>query len=258
MARFDFIEAASQAYIFVWKERRAVAFLALPCLLVKLFCLALIEVLGVSDNFLRSGLVILPAYFAEGWMLAHLIRLALYGEYWPYRGDEEGDASKSRSRCILAGIIVYVLIDLILTGVSSFVVDAQMSSEGTSVTEPTMLHFLGALAAFITTIWAFRLVWLYIPAVMGYSMKQFLFVIKGYVSSFYMLGAFFVCLLPTLLILRVLFGGVLYLLPGGLDNPGMMAQAVILVVQVIVQTAIAIITTLGMTYAIRAMLYPQG
>ena len=89
----DVVESVDYGYRFLWRERAYLMHIAAAPLAIKAICLLVLIGLGWERDFIRSALVMLPAYFAEGWMLAHLIRLVFYDQRWPFQptGDKARD-----------------------------------------------------------------------------------------------------------------------------------------------------------------------
>ncbi len=266
MATFDFVEAAAKGYKFLWDERRTIVRLGLPPALVKFVCLISITSFDLSQNFLRQGLVLLPSYFAEGWLLAHLIRLALYDErpfllQSPKDGKRDETLRRERPRAILSCIAVYVLIKLIVSFLSGLVLtgEAQEIREGIikEAPEPTLQTFLIGMTGLALTIWLFRLIWLYIPAAMGYPIAAFMRKIRGYITSVYMLGTWLICFLPVLLVLMVCSEILVYVAPGTLEDPSAVFRFFMTGAQVFIELVIAIVSSVGMAYGIRSILYGQ-
>src|SRR5690606_1781751 len=166
MASFDFIDSAVKGYKFVWAERGYIARLALPLLVIKFASFIFISSTGLEGNVLRQGLVYLPSYFVEGWLLAQLIRLSLFGERWPVPVTEASkDFVLGRSRAVQAGMAVYVMIQMFMTLTLGLIAqNAPAESQRADLPEPTFGTFVAGIIALAVIIWAFRLLWLYIPA----------------------------------------------------------------------------------------------
>ncbi len=215
MASFDFIEASVKGYEFVWRERAYLARAGFAVVFVKVACLLSVIVLGIQEQFLRQGLVMLPGYAVEGIFIAGLIRYVLYGEnifIWgkafpapkadrhilPYVG------SMSRRQCIHVGALLYILIkvcELAFTGsVMDYAVMLDSSLEHKSEAAPTVASAFLVLLILWAVVWSFRLFWLYIPGAMGLSVLGFLKRIAGLNSSIYMIATWLMCFLPVLML----------------------------------------------------------
>ena len=70
MASFDFVECTAKAYRFVWARRQEVLELSALMLAVKIVSFVGFIVFGLDENFLRQGLLLIPVYMLEGWVIA--------------------------------------------------------------------------------------------------------------------------------------------------------------------------------------------
>ncbi|MCB1562386.1 MAG: hypothetical protein KDJ75_02320 [Alphaproteobacteria bacterium] len=244
MAAFDFVDSAAQSYQFVWEKRQMLARLAFLPLMVKLGCFAAVILLGLEENFLRQGLFLLPSYFAEGWLVCMVVRHALL----PGR-DAEGPAYV---RTIIAAMIVYVLIQLIMSLLSALALTGQAQAPA-EAPPPTGESFVAALLLLAFTLWAFRLIWLYIPVVLGYSVKDFLFKARGYRTSFYMIGTWLLCFVPFGLFLVIVSQLVLAALPAQGETLSLPYMVVMAAIQGAVEMLVALVSSVAMAYGIRSI-----
>jgi hypothetical protein len=208
MASFDIIEASGKGYRFVWIERGYLMRLAFVPFFIKLICSTLAVVLGWDHHIIRQAIVMLPSYLADGWMVSHLVRLVFLGQRWPFRPgpDPEMDRAmlEERARSISRGVSVFVLAQYALAGVS-FIFFVYFSPYINNANEPpppavALLSVLGMLFS----VWAFRLMWLYIPAALSYPLRIFLREIRGFSTSIFMFGTWLICMLPPLFICSLL------------------------------------------------------
>ena len=242
MASFDFIDASSRGYAFIWEERGYLARVAIPVLFVKIVCLLCVFVLGLQDQFARQGFVLLPSHILEAVFVVGLIRYALYREaifiwgkmvpvpptdqkYEPYKGV------MSRKQCVQGGIVMYVLLMVIFLGMTSIAYESTKGSvnmdvpqisvgpsevaalpapvEGNGLSSLTNAAVLFAIIA--TFVWVFRFFWLYIPIAMGISLRGFLKRISGMQSSIFMIATALVCFLPLIVFFMIsmqIFSGI--------------------------------------------------
>lgn len=112
------MDAAGYGYYRVWMERAYLLKLAVIPLLVKFACTVAVMALDIDENFLRQGLVMMPAMFAEGWVLAQFLRTLLMNERWPISLPDKPDIRLIaplilRARGIIASILVYVLLGML-------------------------------------------------------------------------------------------------------------------------------------------------
>lgn len=246
MATFDFIGAASAGYKFAWDKRSMVARYALPLFLVKFASFVIITSFDLDLTLLRQGLVLLPSYFIEGWVLAVLIRFYMKAE------PEEDNAARS----ILACVLLYVLVKLFLAVTGGLAFASQpVVTEGADMPPPTLGSFVAAMIALGVTIWAFRLLWFYIPAAIGYPLQRFAERISSYITSIYMIGTWLICVLPPLMVL-ILFTQIL-LMEAPKDSSGTLLHFILVAAQAVVEIVTAVISTIAMTEAIRSILFDK-
>lgn len=235
MASFDFIDAAVRGYDFVWQERKYLARAALPVIFVKVACLLAVFVLGLQENFARQGLVLMPGYVMEALFVVGLLRYALYREeifIWgkpvPIPPSKEEYVSykgpMSRKQCVQGGFVMYMLLTVVLLGFSAFLYDfARMNMQDMPVdSAPLPLPEAGdssfsiintavLLIILVSSLWAFRIFWMYIPIIMGHSVQGFLKKISGIQSSVLMIATSLICFLPLVVVYMIvmqMFSGV--------------------------------------------------
>ncbi|GJL85464.1 MAG: hypothetical protein DHS20C02_12390 [Micavibrio sp.] len=257
MATFDFIEAASKSYKFLWIERQVIARLAFPAIIIRFISYILITTFGLEENFLRQGLILLPAYFAEAWLLAYLIRCALYNEDLPFRAPslkkKLGPANPERYRFMRAGIAVYVLTWTILSCVNGMAMRSVVNGVE-EIPEPTLEAYLVGMAAFAFGMWLFRLIWLYVPMVMGYSIVGFMRRIRGYTISLYMVGAWLICYVPFILLLMLFSDMALIAFPSETDGPSVAYKYVMAAAEIIANMASTIVVTITIAYGVESIM----
>lgn len=230
---FQMIDCVAQAVQALWAQRVLVVRLAAIPVLVKAMTVFLFIIMGVQDNILRQGLYALPAYFVEGFFVAVMIRLALYGEQWPFflTGDAQEDQKRltSRRRAIKACGLMYVLLRLISVVVMG-VGMAQIGAEPQTVVEQEAalqeaagsaggwIAAMGAGALLLLTLWSYRYFVLYVPIALGFSPKAFLQKIWGLKASFHLLGVSLCCMVPVIVIFIVLDNIVQAITGGGMPT----------------------------------------
>ncbi len=177
------MDATGYGYHRVWRERAYLLKMAIIPLLIKFACTIAVFAMGIEDNFLRQGLVMLPADFAEGWLLAQFLRTLLTDERWPIVLDKMPDERMmsrllTRARGIVSATLIYVLVSMAgnimlfgsfaMLGDSAFgplkdaenrdvAGDAVRQSENIDALGTVM--FVPSVLALIGLIWAFRLFW---------------------------------------------------------------------------------------------------
>ncbi len=258
MAQFDIIVASSKAYKSVWASRQYLAKLALAPFLIKAACLVFASAFagGATSAFL---LFMLPALFAEGWMLSHAVRYQVLGQTWPFRptGNLEQDMAvlRVRARGVLSGTIVYVLIGMALGTLTLLAqiymmpyVSKEAIESGAPIPAPVAFASVLGLAFMV---WGFRLAWIYIPFALNSDARYYIFRMRGFGTAISMIGVWLLCLLPFLLILQIL-AGVVAAPIGALmgETAGFFAMTIIVAAA---DTAKSLIVTAGMTNGMRAI-----
>ena len=112
MAYFSVMEATNFGYRLTWQERRYLVYLAAIPFLIKFICHMTVVMLDWRSQFMRQAIVMLPSFFAYGWMLAHVTRLIFLDQRWPFRrsGDDEKDRliMADKTQGIMAGTLAFV------------------------------------------------------------------------------------------------------------------------------------------------------
>lgn len=265
MASFDIIEASGKAYAVTFSERRYLARMAFWPVMIKIAVYFAVIGLGWQQYYLRQAVIMLPAFFAEGWLLAHYVRFLFLGQRWPFRptGDKKQDMSvlQDRARGVLSGALFYALAHFFLIGLFAAVQKDGMllpppsALEGTPETdERTLLSFFLMLGVFCGVIWAFRFIWLYIPASINYPVRRFLTHMAGFNSSFYLIGVWLICFVPFMLMFSMfssLFLLEYYDRPNEIPLP---LDFVLSVMNIIVGVIVSLISTAGVAYGIESVM----
>lgn len=205
MPLFDIIETSGKAYIRVWHERAFFMRLALVPFITKVLFFAVVVILGFQDNIFRQTLIMLPAYFMEGWMIAHIMRCVFLGEKWPVKlsGNTEKDVMylADRGKAIFAAIILYVLIKMGQNALLFPIIEGQQEIEKFNKDNPPgALSFFVAFILIFALLWSFKLMFLHLPVAVNIAVKSYLFKMQGIVPSLYLLGAWLTCYVPFVLV----------------------------------------------------------
>lgn len=212
MAQFDIIAASTASYKTCWQNRHYLVKLALAPFLIKICCLVFATSFAGEDDTAAFLFYMLPALFAEGWMLAHFTRFIVFGQTWPFRptGNRDADMGvlRVRARGVLGGMVVYVLTGMVLGILTVFAQryfgpylskDALEAGAEIPAQVAVVSFFMMGLM-----FWGFRLLWLYIPVALNGSAGYCLFRLRGAGTSLHMIGAWVICILPFLLGIQIL------------------------------------------------------
>lgn len=254
MAGFDFIEAGVQGYRFFGREYPKILKYATIPIAVKVLAMGFILAIGLEENFLRQGLILLPSYFVEGWLVAYLIQSAVLSQEWPEQQKSHFTASfdaKDTERLLMGGAVIYTLVKLLIAFFTGLVFEAMNLPGAMEVeTEPDPNVFLSALFLLVFMVWLFRFTWAYVPVCLGYSVRFFVCRTHGFATSFFMLGTWVLVFVPmtlTFIFTAEILGGLFNAAEG---EPTTIYRALLLVAQAILETLLAVVSSVAMTYGI--------
>ncbi|MGB1077024.1 MAG: hypothetical protein ACPG05_01850 [Bdellovibrionales bacterium] len=189
----DIIKNALIGYKTVWKEKQYLIKLALVPFIIQSICTAITFNLELDIFSLRFFLIMLPAYFANAWFAALMLRLFLLNERNVKSNNPE------RAKAIKATILYSVLAVMVQGSIVSLPSELGMEPI-TKDWQPNIIEFGLYVAGMVIAIWAIRLLWLYIPLSINASMKEFLKDIKGFGASFYIVGVWLLSTLPITIV----------------------------------------------------------
>lgn len=279
MAAFDVTDSAMKGYSLIWKERRYLVRLAVFPILIKFVCSMTVMMNGYDFDFVKQALLMLPSYFADGWVMSHLVRLIYLDQRWPFRpsGVPEKDIAMLRDRAggIMAGTVFFAVIEFLKTGLTGLLVmtappgslpesgkpagpahpgsaDGSSMADVAAQAQSSPLMAVAGIVMIIVTIWMVRYLWLYIPAAAGFSGRAYLKRVGGFMGSVRLLGAWLICSVPVLfgfvILANILLVPLLGYGPQGLSPFGEFVMNALRVVIVMIST---MITTAGMALVIR-------
>jgi hypothetical protein len=190
--RFDVARAVARGCRLAWAGRGLVARVAAPALAANLLCLAAAGALGASLEVdpLRTTLIFLPAFFAEGWAAATLARLAVLGPGAALARTREGLRART------AGMVAYVLAALGWGAVLALALPVQARMEGA---EPSAWAAAAVIVGLAGGLWALRLGWAFVPAALGAPLALYLARVRGWGFSLRLLAVMVACAAGPLL-----------------------------------------------------------
>lgn len=246
---FDIFNTARQAYKITWAERAYLLKLATVPLVVKFLFYSISLHYIDPTNILRLSLVMVPAYFVEGWMLSHWVRTLIIPTHrWPFQpsGNESQDLAEIqvRGRGIMSGTIAYTLINLLIAGFFSFFMAQIPIDIDPSKADPAVA--LTGMIMMAMTFFLFRFVWLYIPLAVNVNLRVVMVKLKRLGLTFNLIGVWLVCFAPPIVAMYIL-GGVLTGLAGENSLPVM--DGLIMFVRITLDTVKNILVTAGMAFA---------
>jgi hypothetical protein len=258
MKDFSIIDTAGLAYQTVWRERGYLFRLAVAPILVKLVCFVFALAAGYEDNVLRLTLCLVPAYLAEGWMIAHFVRLIGLNQRWPFRpsGIEAEDRAQimTRGRGILGGAIAYTLINVMIGGYMALmmkVIPFNLQPEDV----PPQTALLGILMLAFS-VFAFRLIWAHIPLALNVPVRRILTMLAGRGLTFRFFGVWAMCYIPAMAGL-LMFVSILFA-PFDPEAMPSAAEFGMIVVRVAFDTIKALLCTAGMALTFAYLMGRRG
>ena len=264
MQTISIMGAATKGYRFLWESRSYLRHFLIPIISLKFICIAAVFLLGLENNLLRQGLTMLPSSFADAWLAVNIIRMAFFGEpfFSNIQNIKKGKAiNEYRSRIMMAGILLYVLIDmgnwLLMTGLYNFLPQPGNMPDG-DMPEQTLTMFFISLALLGALIWSFRLKFLYAAMTMGYGVKNFLLKIRGMGSSFYLIGIWILCYIPMTFCMILIVDGLSNLLNlFGVDLVAIASSAKIIyiVMESITDVLMVVILSVAGGYGILSLMH---
>jgi len=254
MASIDIITTASFAYKKTWDERAYLFPMVVLPLLIKFFFYNLAEIFVDGDNILRFSIFMLPAYFAEGWLLSHWARTIMLGHRWPFKptGNDEEDNKKlsERARGVLGGAVAFTLINILMGGYFHLFTSFIPLDMNPQEAEPSVA-IMGVLMM-ISTFLLFRYIWFYIPLSANISPRYFFEKVKPLRVTYQMIGIWLVCFIPAVVALQ-LFGGVLSgMMVEGQSHP--IIVNLLNFLHITLDTIKNLICTAGIAYAVLVLL----
>lgn len=219
MASFDFVDAAAKGYEFSWRERGYFARAMIPVLFVKLACVIVVRFLHIGDQNLLSGLVEMPAYVVEALFMISVVRFVAFQEPLfefgrVLRRDEvhkklngEGPVF-SDVEIFKASVALYLLIKIVQTAFVGVMLDYGPDIEqevDISAPEQNLSNAIIFVVLFGALLWSVRLIWLYIPVAMGFTIKSFLVRARGVMSSLNIFAIWFVTYFPLVIFIAAIF-----------------------------------------------------
>lgn len=148
---------------------------------------------------------------------------------------------------------------------SNISADMAGNSSAANLSPLVSLLMLGAgIGVMGAAFWSFRLVWLYIPLAVLYPMREYMYQVRGFMSSLRYLALFFCCMAPAsfamMLVVRLIFtifgGGDAAATDGIVSLPinVQIARFLIIGVQSFTEILLALISTTGFAWAMRGFL----
>ena len=260
MAKFDFVECASKSYEYTWSHKEMIMRMSLLALAIKFVTFAFIITFNLEHNYLRQGLILLPAYFAEGWVVAQIVFMALNNEQDSgYKVPENN--FKNAPRNMIASTIIYVLLKVAMSvaiGTPQAFISPEAAQKAQEMaeaqpSEPSSLMFLALCVGLFAAFWAFRYLWLYVPVILGFSVKDFLFKIRYPYCSIYMIATWLFIMIPAGIVMVIVSGLVGTIFVTGDGEISSVGTIIITCIQAGFDYIIILMSSLAMAYGVASI-----
>lgn len=159
----------------------------------------------------------------------------------------------------MAGTVCFALLEFLKTGATGIMFTAYMphghlpapvSATPDIPTSPYTV--LIGMALIVLTIWVVRYLWLYIPAAAGFSGREYLRRVGGFMGSVRLLGVWMICSIPVLFLFVLIASSFLAPLQTSQGIPPAI-DFIMNSFHVVITMITTLITTAGMSYVIRNM-----
>ncbi len=254
MASFDIITVVGLAYRKTWSEIGYLVPMAAIPFLVKLACFTALSTFIKSDSLWFTAIILLPAFFLEGWLLSHWARTVMTGTHrWPFRpsGDDDQDMMElqSRGNGVMAGTIAYVLINFLIAGYYAFLLPYFPENMDPQNADPRFA--VVGVIMMTTALLLFRFLWLYIPLSANLPLGEILKKLEPTRLTFHMIGVWLVCAVPAFLALQLLGEALLGI--SGQAEGNAFVDTGFLIFRLIIDMIKNLICTAGMAYVFLAL-----
>lgn len=267
--RFDLIDSVGYGYHRVWQERTYLLRLALVPFVIKFFMTLTVYAMGLEDDILRSGLIKLPGFLVQGWVLAQFLRTVMLEERWPMPIPAPGDELAIgklilRARGIISSTLVYVLIALFVSvmGWGASLLDTSMqeavqqqAATGTPAGQDSNpIFFIPALMLMAGMILAFPLLWIYIPYVVLMPVREYFRRVFGFLNSLKLFGIYLICMVPLSVLASLIIYAFVKPFGVSLEDTPIMIRFILIFISAAVDLITSLIVTTGIVYALRDIL----
>jgi hypothetical protein len=254
MAKFDVVKAAASGYQYVWMERKKILPLAVLPFFVKTGSFAAVALLGLEANILRQGLIFLPSFFMEAFIVVVVIRMSMFGERYDKIALGADKIDNGVKRAVLAGVLVYVLTKMVSYFLLGTAMMAKEIEKNPALPQPQGSPYMMSLLILVFAVWAVRFFWLYVPVAMGMTAGRFLNLIRPITSSLYLIALWLFCSVPLSVVLLGVAQFLMTVFPGGDGQGSLVYTTLIAPVHAVIELSIAAICGVAMAHALRNMI----
>lgn len=248
----DFIDYVGRGYQLIWNERFYFLKLSLIPFIVRALTHGIAHITAIDENPIRLAILMLPSFFVQGWLVAQVVRLIFFQERWPIHltGNAKHDAAiiSGRTRCVLGGMILFALIQFIMAGIAGYAAALQsgIEAQGSPAQSSSPYMLFAGIIMILAVLWAFRLVWLYMPVMIDMRMKRFLSYFSGIKGGAELILLYVLAMVPTLMV----FGVVLGVFGGFFPSESSAFEGVQIFFQICAELIIALIAVAIISFAL--------
>lgn len=247
MASFDIFAATKEGFRYVAANHRLIIRLASIPVFVKFISYVTVLSLGLEENILRKGLVLFPSYLIEGYLICTLVRLAIFKNEAMIQppGADSHEYYKRRAADIQAGAVIYTLLKMMASLIVGLIHSLEITPAEQSEPQGGFEAFFAAALIMGFMIWAFRILWIYIPVTFGYSVRQYLYKVKGISFSFHIFSVWIMCMLPFALAFMLLSDIMVTMTGHSPENPSDILRYILVGFQSVLETTLLIIVSVA-------------
>ena len=263
---FDLIDSAGYGYLRVWRERQYLMKLATFPLLIKFMSLVAVSALGLQTAFLRQGLIMLPASFAEGWVIAQFMRTLLMQERWPMTLPPKPHTIQTlaplfhRARGVVASTIVYVLLIMGMFVIKAIILSLleglPQEATGGSETQPDIRLLMPVLLIMGLMIWAFRFFWIYIPISVLMPLRDYARKTTTPLMSGRLLCLWLMCYVPGMVAVMMITAALLRPYGEQLGSAPSIVGLTLIFIHALFDMVVTLIASTAIAFALRRLITP--
>lgn len=248
--RFNISLAIAQAVQFLRREWRYVFAAALAPFLIGLLTQLWLHFGSSSTSIAEALMSTLPHAAITGWFVYLLTRLTVFGERsYHFQADTDPAYQAERLRTQQACMLLWILLQMAKMGFGAYILYwASLASKGSAG-----IHGIIAMALIGCAFWALRLMCLPMLAAVGYSLRDFIFRVNGFMISARLLWLTMLVTFPFALFLKPITEALT-----NSEQPPDTPEAVALIFAIsLLGTLQTIILTTACIFALREMLAPK-
>lgn len=256
----DVVTIVTQTYRTLWAERFYILRLSVVPIAVIYINFLMVQMMGDDVSVLRRGLYIIPAMIAESWIVAQFLRTFLTKERWPMSpptgmNDPVFPARLARARALLAAMIFYVLVSLATNALAGVLAGLMPVGDVPAAPDPAAnpIFFIVFLVLMIGVL-QFRMLWLYIPLVMGQPLARFVRATNLWIVNIQLIGVWLATVVPVFMAVMLVIKP-LVLIETNVAVAAFILMLVTSAFQVVAQLVLALAASVAVAVAVSPVLF---